>query len=72
MLSGGKPGGHKIQGIGAGFVPKNYDAEVIDEVLPVSSHDAAAIQLANRPDFAGKTIVAILPDTGERYLSMDL
>lgn len=96
VLSGGKPCGHKIQGIGAGFVPKNYDASVVDEVLPVASADAvatkkqlseklgllvgisagaavnAALQLAARPEFAGKTIVAILPDTGERYLSMDL
>ena len=96
VLSSGKPGGHKIQGIGAGFVPKNYDATVVDEVLPVASADAiatkkqlseklgllvgisagaavnAALQLAARPEFAGKTIVAILPDTGERYLSMDL
>ena len=96
VLSGGKPGGHKIQGIGAGFVPENFKREVVDEVLPVASADAiatraklaaeagvlvgissgaaafAALAMASRPEFAGKTVVAILPDTGERYLSMDL
>ncbi|WP_102337805.1 cysteine synthase A [Collinsella provencensis] len=95
VLSGGEPGAHGIQGIGAGFVPRNYDASVVDEVLPIASSDAmdvkrdlsrkagllvgisagaavaAALQLAQRPEFAGKTIVAILPDTGERYLSVE-
>ena len=93
----GKPSGkHGIQGIGAGFVPKTYDASVVDEVIPVTTADAvatkkrlsselgllvgissgaavaAALELAKRPENAGATIVAILPDTGERYLSMDV
>ncbi len=96
VLAGKPSGAHSIQGIGAGFVPKTYDASVVDEVVPVTSQDAidtkktlsssngllvgissgaavaAAVNLGNRSEFAGKTIVAILPDTGERYLSMDL
>ena len=96
VLSGGAPGPHKIQGIGAGFVPATYDAAVVDEVVQVASPDAiatkqrlardlgllvgisagaavtAAVKLAETGAFAGKTIVAILPDTGERYLSMEV
>lgn len=93
VLNGGPSGAHKIQGIGAGFVPKIYDASVVDEVLDIAGDDAiragrqlaqndgvlvgissgaaafAAAQLAKRPENKGKTIVALLPDTGERYLS---
>ena len=93
VLSGGNPGPHKIQGIGAGFVPKNFDASVVDQVIPVKDNEAirasrllakhegllvgisagaaihAAIQLAKKEEHKGKTIVALLPDTGERYLS---
>lgn len=95
VLSGNAPGPHKIQGIGAGFEPKNFNREYIDEIFPVSSEDAiatsrrlgrngffagissgaslfAAIELAKRPENKGKTIVALLPDTGERYLSTAL
>ena len=96
VLSGGKPGAHKIQGIGAGFVPKIYDSSVVDEVVAVEDADAfqasrdlartegvlvgissgaalhAAAEVALRPENAGKRVVVLLPDTGERYLSTDL
>ncbi len=96
VLSGNAPGPHKIQGIGAGFVPANFDRSVVDEILPVSAADAftvarllasregllvgissgaalaAAVAVARRESSAGKTIVALLPDTGERYLSTEL
>ena len=96
VLSGGKPGPHKLQGLGAGFVPDTLDTKVYDEVIRVSNDDAfaygrefaqregalvgissgaalaAAVELAKRPAYAGKTIVALLPDGGDRYLSTDL
>lgn len=96
VLSGGAAGAHRIQGIGAGFVPDTYDAEVVDKVQQVASNTAIAIKqrlakelgvfvgissgaavagaiaLVETGAFDGKTIVAILPDTGERYLSMDV
>lgn len=96
VLSTGTPGKHKIQGIGAGFVPQTYAADVVDEILTVSDDDAklharllaqgegllvgissgaayaAALRLARQPENQGKTIVALLPDTGERYLSTGL
>ena len=96
VLSGGKPGAHGLQGIGAGFIPEILDTSAIDEVIPVSDEDAfsmmrrfgktegflagissgaavfAACQIAKRPENTGKTIVVLLPDSGERYLSTGL
>lgn len=93
VLSGGTPGPHKIQGIGAGFAPVNFDRQQVDEIIRVTDEDAvrasrmlashegvlagissgaalhAALQIARRPENEGKTIVVLLPDTGERYLS---
>lgn len=93
LLSGGKAGPHGIQGIGANFIPGNYDPSVVDEVMTVSTEEAyafgrelareegllcgissgaalaAAVELSKRPEMTGKTIVVLLPDTGERYLS---
>ena len=96
VLSTGQAGAHKIQGIGAGFVPNTLNTEIYDEIIPVSNEDSfalgkeiakeegvlvgissgaalyAAIQVAKRPEFKGKTVVALLPDSGDRYYSTDL
>ena len=96
ILEGGQAGPHKIQGIGANFIPKNYDASVVDEVIGIGYEDAilsarelaltegllvgissgaalkGALQIAQRPAFQGKRVIALLPDTGERYLSTEL
>jgi cysteine synthase A len=96
VLAGGNPGSHKIQGIGAGFVPNVFGREFVDEIFPVKNEDAfraardaarlegllvgissgaalfAATQIAKRDEYAGKNIVVLLPDTGERYLSTAL
>ena len=96
VLSTGQAGAHKIQGIGAGFVPNTLNTEIYDEIIPVSNEDSfafgkeiakeegvlvgissgaalyAAIEVAKRPEFKGKTIVALLPDSGDRYYSTDL
>ena len=95
LLSGGQAGAHKLQGIGANFVPENYDRSVVDEIIPIEAEDAfaagramakegllvgitsgaalhAAKLLAQRPENAGNVIVALLPDSGERYLSTEM
>lgn len=95
-MSGGKPGAHKIQGIGAGFVPSILDTGIYDEIVKVANEDAfaygklighkegvlvgissgaalwAAVEQAKKPENKGKTIVVLLPDTGDRYLSTPL
>ena len=96
VLSGKEAGAHKLQGIGAGFIPEVLDTSVYDQVVPVSAEDAfeygrklgtaegvlagitagaalwCAVQEAKKPENEGKTIVALLPDTGERYLSSEM